>query len=236
MRGLYTGSTSAIMANVAENSVLFGARSFTIGWTATYFKTHELNDFQMALAGSGAAFFSSIVVCPTELVKTRMQAATELSKSGTFAGSNTTVRSTVTQILSEGPTAPFRGLVGTWGRECPGYLILFYAYQKCYNFIRRHELLSNNFNAALSGGVAGGCYWTAMLPIDAVKSRQQVLSIGSTQSIPFRQCAEGLYQTAGVRGFYAGLCKCEDRFLRNICYCLVTSNFCLNIPFEFSIF
>ena len=57
--------------------------------------------------------------------------------------------------MKEGPTAPFRGLVGTWGRECPGYLILFYAYQKCFGFIKQRELLGNNLNAALSGGIAG---------------------------------------------------------------------------------
>ena len=46
-----------------------------------------------------------------------------------------------------------------------------------------------------------------MLPIDAVKSRQQVLSIGSKDSISFMTSARGLYQLAGVRGFYAGLGK-----------------------------
>ena len=46
-----------------------------------------------------------------------------------------------------------------------------------------------------------------MLPIDAVKSRQQVLSIGSKDSISFFDCARGLHKAAGVRGFYAGLGK-----------------------------
>ena len=73
LRGLYAGSMSAVMVNVAENSCLFGARSVTIGWSQSYWKTKKLDDFQMALAGAGAAFFSSLVVCPTELVKTRMQ-------------------------------------------------------------------------------------------------------------------------------------------------------------------
>ena len=55
--------------------------------------------------------------------------------------------------------------------------------------------------------VLGGFYWAAMLPIDAVKSRQQVLSIGSKDSISFFDCARGLHQAAGIRGFYAGLGK-----------------------------
>jgi len=88
--------------NVAENSVLFGARSLTIGITQSIFKTENLSDFEMALAGSGAAFFSSIAVCPTELIKTRMQAATELRDTGTFVNKEkVTIRSTFRQVLNE---------------------------------------------------------------------------------------------------------------------------------------
>lgn len=39
----------------------------------------QLNSFQNALAGSSAAFFASLVLCPTELVKCRLQSAREIS-------------------------------------------------------------------------------------------------------------------------------------------------------------
>ena len=93
-----------------------------------------------------------------------MQAATELSRSGEFSKftqSKPTIRSTVRQVLSEveikvirlncslfiqGYTAPFRGMVSTWGREMPGYFVLFYSYEICQTYFH---------NAALSGGIAG---------------------------------------------------------------------------------
>jgi solute carrier family 25 ornithine transporter 2/15 len=43
--------------------------------------TKELNSFENALAGSSAAFFASLVLCPTELVKCRLQSAREMSNS-----------------------------------------------------------------------------------------------------------------------------------------------------------
>ena len=46
-------------------------------------------------------------------------------------------------------------MTGTWFRECPGYLVLFYCYQKCYNYIQQKQLMNKNLNAALSGGIAG---------------------------------------------------------------------------------
>ncbi len=42
----------------------------------------ELSSLQNALSGSGAAFFASLVLCPTELVKCRLQSAREMSKGG----------------------------------------------------------------------------------------------------------------------------------------------------------
>ena len=62
----------------------------------------NLSNFGQAVAGSAAAFFSSIVVCPTEMVKARMQSAQELSKTGKFNFSGkVTILSTSRQILSE---------------------------------------------------------------------------------------------------------------------------------------
>ena len=42
-------------------------------------KVNDLNSFENALAGSAAAFFASLVLCPTELVKCRLQSAREIS-------------------------------------------------------------------------------------------------------------------------------------------------------------
>ena len=65
-------------------------------------KETELTPFGHAVAGSCAAFFSSIVVCPTEMIKNRMQAASELAKSGKFSfDKKITITSTTKQIMSE---------------------------------------------------------------------------------------------------------------------------------------
>lgn len=76
----------------------------------------------------------------------------------------------------------------------PGYLVLFYAYAKCQGIISEHTKLNPTLNAALSGGIAGGAYWTAMVPVDVVKSRQQVLSIGSKVPIKFMDCVRDIYR------------------------------------------
>jgi len=76
----------------------------------------------------------------------------------------------------------------------PGYLVLFYAYAVCKYEIEKYTSLSSTMNAALSGGIAGGAYWTAMIPIDVVKSRQQVLSIGSKNPIKFMDAVRDIHR------------------------------------------
>lgn len=81
MRGLYAGSIPAVFANVAENSVLFAAYGGCQKFV-TYMVGKELaNDLTVsenACAGSLAACFSTLTLCPTELIKCKLQALREM--------------------------------------------------------------------------------------------------------------------------------------------------------------
>lgn len=80
-RGLYAGTVPSLAANISENAVLFlfyGLCQKTIVFLTGNRKVEDLNSVQNALAGSGAAFFCSFTLCPTELVKCRLQAMREM--------------------------------------------------------------------------------------------------------------------------------------------------------------
>ena len=67
---------------VAENSVLFMAYGLcqkAVAAAAGTTDVGSLSPLQNATAGFFAAFFSSLVLCPTELVKCKMQAMREMS-------------------------------------------------------------------------------------------------------------------------------------------------------------
>lgn len=122
LRGLYQGTTPALVANIAENSVLFMSYGFcqqvirfaaglhsdaVLRWVSrkviqavvdVYIRSGEkkqktfaslyFSDVQKACAGSVASIFSSLVLCPTELVKCRLQAMYEMEVSGKIVKSN----------------------------------------------------------------------------------------------------------------------------------------------------
>ena len=80
VRGLYAGTVPSLAANVAENSILFaayGACQKMVARAASVDSVDQLGVLHNGLAGFLAAFWSSLALCPTELVKCRLQAMRE---------------------------------------------------------------------------------------------------------------------------------------------------------------
>lgn len=212
LRGLYQGTTPALMANIAENSVLFMSYGFCqqlIRLTAGLHSDAVLSDMQKACAGSVASIFASLVLCPTELVKCRMQAMYEMEASGKISKSQNTVWSVVKTIMrTEGVVGFFNGLTTTIAREVPGYFCFFGAYELCRTAFAEHMKCDKDDIGVLpvvfSGGFGGGCLWLLVYPMDCVKSRIQVMSMTSKQ-VGFFKTLLTIARTEGVRALYSGL-------------------------------
>ncbi|XP_069496155.1 mitochondrial ornithine transporter 1-like isoform X2 [Ambystoma mexicanum] len=189
LRSFYMGTSPALMANIAENSVLFMCYGFcqqvvrTIGGLN---KNVMLSDLQNAAAGSVASVFSSLVLCPTELVKCRLQAMHEMQLSGKVAQGENTVWSVVKGIVrSEGLLGFYQGLSSTLFREMPGYFFFFGGYELSRSFFASGLKSKDELGPIplmISGGCGGAALWLAVYPVDCVKSRIQVLSMAGKQA------------------------------------------------------
>ncbi|XP_062340919.1 solute carrier family 25 member 15b [Osmerus eperlanus] len=212
LRGLYQGTTPALMANIAENSVLFMSYGFCqqlVRLAAGLDSGAALSDVQKASAGSVASIFSSLVLCPTELVKCRLQAMYEMETSGKIARGQNTVWSVVKSVMrTEGPSGFFLGLTTTIAREVPGYFCFFGAYELCRSSFADHmKCEKDDIGVApvvFSGGFGGACLWLVVYPMDCVKSRIQVMSMTGRQAGFFKTMMT-IARTEGVRALYSGL-------------------------------
>lgn len=225
-RLMYAGTAAALLANVAENGVLFAAYgpcqrlvSFACGLFNTssdlssnetipidnHVKAGELGPLGLATAGSLAAFCSAFALCPTELIKVRLQAA-DLEAAGTAGKSTTSTAATSTwQVVRQvwttegGVRGMYRGFGSTVAREMPGYYVFFLAYEASRRYLG--DLISPDSGATaikpggggggghggghdedpawvtmVAGAAAGSCLWLVVYPVDAVKSRIQAQS------------------------------------------------------------
>jgi len=91
-RGLYAGTAPALAANIAENSVLFcayGQCQKLVTWFTQ--NCQKPSPLENAFAGFLAAFFSSFTLCPTELIKCKLQALRETGHSTQVYANQTSV-------------------------------------------------------------------------------------------------------------------------------------------------
>ncbi|XP_075055148.1 mitochondrial ornithine transporter 1-like [Mixophyes fleayi] len=211
LRGYYKGTSPALLANIAENSVLFMSYGFCqriVRNIAGLDKTATLSDLQNAAAGSVASVFAAMVLCPTELVKCRLQAMHELQVSGKITQGQSTAWSVVKDIVRrDGPFGFYQGLTSTICREMPGYFLFFGGYELSRSFFAsggksKDEL--GPFALMISGAFGGVALWLAIYPVDCVKSRIQVLSITGKQA-GFMGTFSSIVKNEGILMLYSGL-------------------------------
>nr|XP_046245636.1 solute carrier family 25 member 15a isoform X2 [Scatophagus argus]XP_046245638.1 solute carrier family 25 member 15a isoform X2 [Scatophagus argus]XP_046245639.1 solute carrier family 25 member 15a isoform X2 [Scatophagus argus] len=213
LRGLYKGTTPALIANISENAVLFlsyGLCQDVVRFLSKMEKGADLSDIQKACAGSFASIFSSMALCPTELVKCRLQAMHEMEASGKIpSGQRSTVWTAVKTVLkTNGPLGFYQGLTSTIVREIPGYFCFFGAYELCRSKFAQYMGTNKDSIGILplmfSGGFGGACLWLVVFPIDCVKSRIQVYSLSGKQA-GFMKTFLGVIRAEGFTALYSGL-------------------------------
>lgn len=208
VRGLYAGTVPALAANIAENSVLFAAYGVcqkAVAYSTGVQKVEDLSTFSNASAGFFAAFFSSLTLCPTELVKCRLQAMREMAAMQNKEPERIGPWKLTRQILkSDGIPGLFRGLTSTFAREMPGYFFFFGGYEASRALMTPPGKTKDEIGplkTMICGGIAGVILWTAIFPTDVVKSRIQVA--GSTE--PMITVTRQILRTEGVAALYNGL-------------------------------
>lgn len=214
LRGLYAGTVPALAANIAENSVLFCAYGFCQQLVASVFQPSSNNNSKQphdqhrevtvlgsAVAGFLAAFFSSFSLCPTELVKCRLQSLQETA--GARVGASQLTRDIV---RAHGVAGLFRGLGATMAREMPGYFFFFGGYELSRRMVA-DRLYGGDCSrvgplaTVAAGGMGGMALWVAVFPADVAKSRIQIS--GERVSV-WKMIARVAY-TDGVMALYNGL-------------------------------
>ncbi|XP_073832844.1 mitochondrial ornithine transporter 1-like [Musca autumnalis] len=182
-RGLYAGSVPAVIANVAENSVLFAAYGGCQKVVAYGMKIEDVKDMPTvghAFAGFLAAFFSTFTLCPTELVKCKLQALREMQQHNPKGSNNLPItpwKLTKHIMATEGIPGFFRGLTSTFMREMPGYFFFFGGYEGTREFLRKPDQTKEEIGALktmLAGAIGGVTLWVSIFPADVIKSRIQV--------------------------------------------------------------
>lgn len=172
-RGLYAGTTPSLAANVAENAVLFCAYGYCKQLVSIITGRHgsEMTVLDKATSGFFAAFFSSFALCPTELIKCKLQALKETNSKQMSA-----TALTKNIIKTQGIKGLYNGLTSTIAREMPGYFAFFGGIEGTKHVLSKYASVeeSHPLMPIMAGGMGGICLWLTIFPFDLIKSRIQV--------------------------------------------------------------
>ncbi|KAH7514411.1 mitochondrial carnitine/acylcarnitine carrier-like protein [Ziziphus jujuba] len=207
--GLYKGMGAPLATVAAFNAVLFTVR----GQMETLLRTEPgapLTVNQQVVAGAGAGVAVSVLACPTELIKCRLQAQSALADSGSAAvavkyGGPIDVAKKV--LKSEGGTRGlFKGLVPTMAREVPGNAAMFGVYEALKQFFAGGQDTSSLGRGSLivAGGLAGASFWGSVYPTDVVKSVIQVDDYKNPKYSGSIDAFRKILASEGVKGLYKG--------------------------------
>ncbi|KAL5550953.1 hypothetical protein UlMin_001129 [Ulmus minor] len=207
--GLYKGMGAPLATVAAFNAVLFTVR----GQMETLLRSEPgatLTVGQQVICGAGAGVAVSVLACPTELIKCRLQAQSALA--GT-AGAGVAVKyggpmDVAKQVLrSEGGVRGlFKGFVPTMAREIPGNAAMFGVYEALKQYFAGGEDTSKLGRGSLivAGGLAGGSFWGLVYPTDVVKSVIQVDDYKNPKFSGSIDAFRKILASEGIKGLYKG--------------------------------
>lgn len=198
--GFYKGVTSPLLGVTPMFAVSFWG--YDLGKRLVISNRGKSPDEPLTIGEiSAAGFFSAIpttlIAAPFERVKVVMQIDKEKSSSG-FAA-------TVARLYKEGGIRSiYKGSLATLARDGPGSAAYFATYEYVKNYLSKDNGQDDGLSLGaitVAGGLAGVAMWTAIYPVDTIKSIQQ----SSSTRVSMSSVAKTLLKTKGIAGFFPGL-------------------------------
>lgn len=212
VKGLYRGATSSFLGMAFESSLLFGIYSRTKQKLQEGLQNTRPQPQVIIPSAAYSGAIISFVLCPSELVKCRMQVQGTDSLVPKSSRYSSPLDCALKTMKTEGVTGIFRGGLTTLLRESFGNAVFFsvYEYVRYYMHLQLKAASSDHNDlidvgiGIVTGGLGGVAFWSAVLPLDVAKTIIQTASDKSSTKNPFR-ILNSIYRRAGLRGCYTGL-------------------------------
>jgi len=178
---LFRGMGAPLSSAVVVNAMIFSSFGFSSRlWEESFdSKSKELELSKSIICGGFAGLVQSIVVCPMEHLKCRLQ----LTSGPTYSGP-LHVMSDV--FKTSGIRGLYRGWCSTLWREVPGFGLYFGFYDYTKNGINslvRYNDPSHDHSwvtSAFAGGISGALSWLFVYPMDIIKTKIQTAPVQSS--------------------------------------------------------
>ncbi len=198
---MYKGIGSPMIGLTFINAIVFGVQGQAMRLLGQDTPTNQF------LAGAATGALQSVICCPMELAKTRMQMQGTGEKKSKKKLYKNSMDCLVRIYMREGLCGVNRGMVTTLIRETPGFGVYFLSYDVLTRSLGcepedRYMIPKLLF----AGGMAGIASWLSAYPVDVIKSRLQADGVGGVnQYSSIADCVRQSVQKEGYMVFTRGL-------------------------------
>lgn len=212
LRGLYRGTTPALVFGLVENTIAFGVNEQLKRYLLKQQKAKggarnaELGLGPLAFCGATGGLVHCMFSCPTEVVKTKLQVV-----GSPFRGPIHCIQST---LQTHGIVGLYKGFVPFVLREVPFYLVFFASYELLCGGMQRFGTTAGSqprsrdslsaVEIITAGGLAGMIGWSGVQPMDTAMVRMQTGQGVGAECNSLAQVCGTIYRTNGLRGFFPG--------------------------------
>ena len=199
---LYKGFVPALGSAVVENSVGITTQRWLrrqLAWARGLEEDARYSMMTEMGLGGATGIFTSIAICPMEVLKVRLQVASEKGPSPSWTSMAGQV------VRTSGVSGLFQGIGALMMRDVP-YNTLFYGVYEslCSTMMRLRGVDSKDQLGTpavfLAGGLGGCIGWSVILPFDVAKTRLQAGSAqGGTVALMLH-----IARVEGVRALFTG--------------------------------
>eukprot|EP00794_Sanderia_malayensis_P020318 gene20319-22317_t len=201
VQGLFKGITPPLIGTAAWNAIVFGVYGTSINYLAKNDAKARHSLKNISIAAVTVAFAQSVIICPVELIKSRLQIQTTSASQAEYRGVTDCVRKI---YRKNGFRGFYLGMNATIIRDIPGFLSYFISYELiCKGISSNATTQIGPFALLFAGGIAGSISWALVFPPDAIKTRIQVDN--QSQYKGFIDCLRKSYQQEQWRLFTRGL-------------------------------
>ena len=194
---MYKGMLSPMAGVGLINAILFGVQG-------NLSRLLEPGLSSQCIAGGIAGAVQSIVCCPMELAKTRVQVQSSVKKA--YGGSCDCLLKVYQQ---HGIKGCYKGMTLTLLRETPAFAIYFGTFELfCHKLTPERDSIDciGPLAILMAGGLSGISSWVITYPIDVVKSRLQADESGSKRKYHgMLDCVRKTFRSGGLSAFSHGL-------------------------------
>jgi len=205
---LWKGSLPPLLGVSAMASIQFGVNENVKRFFIQINGGGKMSLDQLFISGFLAGLANCIVSTPAEHFRIRIQTQSRLSP--IYKGSIDCMQKI---FKGYGMKGVYQGLLPTICRDSIGYGTYFTAYATLLNWLapgqtRREYSLGK---IGLSGSLSGILLWASVFPMDVIKTRIQNDSLERPQYKGIADCAQKLYRSQGLPGFFKGFLPCMLR-------------------------